>query len=217
MSRSWLGIAGLVVTPLPLASQPAQTLPPLLPRAEEIALARSAAPAEISRGASVLVLQRGGYVVAEKGTTGVTCYVNRDRTESLEPHCFDDEGSATIVPIQLRRAELREWGWEKDKIEGDIAAGLQSGRFRLPRRPAVSYMMSSGQVLYSPTSGKRVGQWHPHIMIYYPWMTSHDIGLADSTGPANGPTVAEDGEAMSSVMVIVPDFVSPVPVTTTRE
>ena len=217
MNRSWLGIAGLVFAPFPLVAQAAQALPPLLPRGEEIALARSAAPPEISRDATVMVLQRGGYVLAEKGTTGVTCYVNRDWTESLEPHCFDPEGSATIVPIQLRRAELREWGWEKARIESDIAAGLQSGRFRLPRRPAISYMMSSGQVLYSSTSGKRVGAWHPHIMIYYPWMTSRDIGLADSTGPANGPTVAEDGEAMSSVIVIVPDFVSPVPVTTTRE
>lgn len=217
MGTRWLAIAGLFSSPLPATAQVAKAVPPLLPRAEEIALARSAAPPEISRGSTVLVLERGGYVVAEKGTTGVTCYVNRDRVESLEPHCFDAEGSATIVPIQLRRAELREWGWEKAAIENDIATGLQAGRFRLPRRPAMSYMMSSGQVLYSPTSGKRVGNWHPHIMIYYPWMTGRDIGLADSTGPANGPAMAQEGEAMSSVIVIVPDFVNPVPAGSARQ
>ena len=95
MSRfSWNAFAWLVLVPSPLA---AQSLPPLMPKADEISLARSAAPAEISRGSTVLVLQRGGYVVAEKGSTGVTCYVNRDRAESIEPHCFDEEGSATIV------------------------------------------------------------------------------------------------------------------------
>jgi len=204
---SWKPLAYLLVLPSPVA---AQNLPPLMPKADEVALARSAAPAEISRGATVLVLQRGGYVVAEKGTTGVTCYVNRDRAESLEPHCFDEEGSATIVPIQLRRAELREQGADKTAIDRDIADGLRTGRFRLPRRPAVSYMLSSAQVLYSPTSGARVGQWHPHIMIFYPWLRNWDIGLPEGADPAMGPTIAEPGQAMSSIIVIMPEFVKPV-------
>ena len=199
---------------LPTAAA-AQALPPLLPRGQEMALARSAAPPEVSRGATVLVLRRGGYSVAEKGTNGVTCYVNRDRAESLEPHCFDEEGSATIVPIQLRRAELREQGLDKAAIERDIADGLRTGRFRLPRRPAMSYMLSSGQVLYSPTSGARVGKWHPHVMIYYPYLKSPDIGLADSTAPSLGPMIADEGQALSSMMVIVPEFVHPVPAAAT--
>lgn len=49
----------------------------LLPRADEIALARSAAPRYASQGATVWVLTEAGYVVAERGTTGVACYVSR--------------------------------------------------------------------------------------------------------------------------------------------
>ena len=43
--------------------------------ANEIALARSAAPASISEGAEILVLGERGYDVAVKGTNGFVCLV----------------------------------------------------------------------------------------------------------------------------------------------
>jgi hypothetical protein len=46
-------------------------------RNEEIALARSAAPAAISRAADVLVLGAHGYETAIKGHNGFTCFVGR--------------------------------------------------------------------------------------------------------------------------------------------
>lgn len=72
---------------------------PLLPREREIALARTAAPAEVSRDATVMVFTERGFEVAVKGTSGVTCVVNRSYPDSLEPHCFDAEGSATVLPM----------------------------------------------------------------------------------------------------------------------
>ena len=72
----------------------------LLPRAEEIALAGSAAPSAVSKEATVWVLTDTGYVVARRGTNGVACYVSRGWIESIEPHCFDAEGAATIMPME---------------------------------------------------------------------------------------------------------------------
>src|SRR5580692_7433058 len=46
-------------------------------RNAEIALARSAAPAAISRDAEVLVLGRSGYETAVKGKNGFVCVVER--------------------------------------------------------------------------------------------------------------------------------------------
>src|SRR5688500_16889322 len=69
-----LGIAPMTAQSKGAGQSGARTL---LPRAEEIALARSAAPAEVSRSATVWVLTHSGYVVAEKGTNGVACYVGR--------------------------------------------------------------------------------------------------------------------------------------------
>lgn len=46
-------------------------------RGAEIALARSAAPASVSRDATVLVLGRTGYETAVEGTNGFVCLVDR--------------------------------------------------------------------------------------------------------------------------------------------
>jgi len=191
--------------------EPFTDLPPgdpgpreILDRAYEIALARSAAPPAVSAGATVLVLGERGYVVAEEGTSDVTCHVSRDFAESLEPLCFDAEGSRTILPIYLRRAELRARGISPAEIEADIADGLRTGRFRLPTRPAIGYMMSAEQVLFAP-DGRNVGAWRPHVMIYYPYLEGTDLGLGD---PPSLPVVMSDeGQATSALIVAVPDFV----------
>lgn len=184
-----------------------EALPPLLPRDREIALARSAAPPEVSAEATVLVLVRGvGYVEAVRGTNGVTCYVSRSRPGAIEPHCFDEEGSATILAMELRRAELRERGRDAETIEADVAAGLREGRFRLPRRPAVSYMLSSAQRLISD-DGRDVGRWKPHLMIYYPWLSAEQLGLPDA--PVAGTFVVDDGKPVSNILIVLREFVDP--------
>lgn len=212
--------AGLValVAPMTVSGAGAQSaeaygtgeLPPLLPRAEEIALARSAAPPEVSDAATVLVLERGGYVVAEEGTNGVTCLVDRTWPESLEPHCFDAEGSRTILPIQLRIAELRERGESRETIDRDIADGLRTGRLPLPKRPVMSYMLSSGQVLYNDR-GERVGKWRPHLMIYVPYITSAELGLSGSPS-TRAPFVVDEGKPTANIVVVVSEFIDPEPV-----
>jgi hypothetical protein len=179
----------------------------LLPRAEEIALARSAAPADVSKSATVWVLTDSGYVVAEKGRNGVACYVGRSRIESVEPHCFDAEGAATILPIEMRTVELRHRGMSSRDVDREIAAGLSSGRFRTPRRPALSWMQSGAQRLIDD-DGKPVGSWRPHLMIYYPYLTAAELGL----GPVpnlKGPVLVDGGTPISNLMIVTSDFVQP--------
>lgn len=59
-------------------------------------------------------------------------------------------------------------------MEAEIAAGLKAGTFRLPTRPAVTYMMSGAQ---HTGDGQAVGSWQPHLMIYYPDMNGKQVGL----------------------------------------
>jgi hypothetical protein len=211
MSKSVIVAVGLVVSVAAHAA--AQEAPEitgprrLMPRAEEIVLARSAAPAEVSAAATVLVLESGGYVVADKGTNGVTCYVSRSQPESVEPHCFDEEASQSILPMNLRRAELRQQNVPAEEIDRDIAEGIANGRFRLPRRPAMSYMMSAAQVLYND-QGRKVGAWQPHIMIYYPYLTAEQLGLGGPPSP-RAAMVANAGTARASIVVVVSEFVQP--------
>ena len=179
----------------------------LLPREREIALARTAAPAAVSRHATVMVLTERGFEVAVKGTSGVTCVVNRSHPQSLEPHCFDAEASATVLPMELRRTELLREGKSNDEIDREIAAGVLGGKYRLPRRPAMSYMMSPEQVLYND-EGKKVGKWEPHLMIFYPHLTSADLGLG-GTPSTQAALVVDEGKAVSNIMIVVKGFAAP--------
>ena len=154
-----------------------------------------------------MVLTERGFEVAVRGISDVTCVVNRSHPRSLEPHCFDAEASATILPMELRRTELLREGKSGEEIDQEIAAGLLSGRYRLPRRPAMSYMMSPEQVLYND-EGRKVGRWQPHLMIYYPHLTSADLGLSGEPSTAAA-MVVDEGRAVSNIMIVVKEFASP--------
>src|SRR5207248_468331 len=133
------------------------------------------------------------------------CLVNRSWRDSVEPHCYDSEAAATILPIEITRLQRRQAGRSEADIEREIAAGLTSGRFRLPKRPALSYMMSSGQALYDD-SGKRVGAWRPHVMLYYPGLTNQAFGFAPIPDMRIG-MVSESGGSEANLMMIMPAFV----------
>jgi hypothetical protein len=179
----------------------------LLPRDREITLARSAGPAAVTDSATIYILTDRGYEVAVTGASGAACYVSRDWVESLEPHCFDAEGAATILPLAMHRVALLHGGKSRVEADREIADGLASGRFRVPRRPAVSYMLSAAQSLIAD-DGRKVGAWQPHIMIYYPYLTAADIGLMVGDGAA-GLFVVDPGQPTSNVVIVVKDFVQP--------
>ena len=93
-------------------------------RNAEIALARSAAPASISRDATVLVLGRKGYETAVEGKNGFVCVVARgwsgpfDWPEFWNPKikaadCLNPQAARSIVPIYLLRATLAMAGRSK--------------------------------------------------------------------------------------------------------
>lgn len=180
----------------------------LLPRGEEIALARSAAPAAVSDSASIYVLTPDGYELAVEGSSGAACYVSRDWLTSLEPHCFDPEGAATIMKIHMRRVELLHAGVELEEAGATVMAELLRGEHRLPRRPAMSWMQSSAQRLVAP-DGTAVGAWTPHVMIYYPFLAADELGLAGAEAAPASAMISDGGTPLSTLVVVVPDFVEP--------
>ena len=180
----------------------------LLARDSEIALARSAAPKEVSAGAEIYVLTERGYDVAVRGTNGNACLVSRSWPESLEPQCFDPEAVRTVLQTELRRGALLQSGASMETINREIEDGVREGAFRVPTRPAMTYMMSSAQVLYDD-EGKRVGAWQPHLMIFYPNLTSEQLGLGSTPNPAAA-IVVDPGQPLANIMIIVKKAIDPV-------
>jgi hypothetical protein len=200
-----------ICLPLPVAAAQEVSGPPgprlLLDRAEEIRLARSAAPAAVSGTARVWYFERGRYVVADSGSSDVECYVSRSWPLALEPHCFDAEGARTIMRMHRRGVELANAGISKDSAARELAAGIASGQYPLPARPAMSWMMSSAQVLYSDT-GQRAGAWLPHIMIYIPYLTAQMAGTGTNQDPYAG-MVVNAGKPTANLTLVVPRAVKP--------
>jgi hypothetical protein len=179
----------------------------LLPRDQEIALARSAGPASVTRGARVYVLTSEGYAVADSGSTGAACYVSRSWPQSLEPHCFDSEGAATILPMEMRRVELLAAGQPMDEVEREIADGIIAGKYRLPTRPATSYMMSCAQQLIGD-DGRAAGKWRSHLMIYYPYLTNESIGMTGEPD-MKAALVVNPGTPEANIMIPIQEFITP--------
>ena len=152
-----------------------------MPRDQQITLAESAAPAEVSSKATVYVLGPKGYEKAREGTNGFNCFVGRHFVKpaetTIEPQCFDAEGSRTLLPVVLREEELRTNGKSEADIKADVASGYKDGRYQHPSKPGLLYMMSSQNRLSAITE-RGTGIFPPHLMFYAPNMTAKDIGLA---------------------------------------
>jgi hypothetical protein len=194
---------------LPIAAS-AQTVaaPPSLSEAQEIALARSAAPVEVTGDATILVLRDGRYRSASAGSSGVTCMVSRSLPLAIEPIWYDPEGSRTVLPMEIRRVELRLAGHAPEDIDRRIAAAIGSGELALPERPAMAYMMSAGQILYSDAT-TRVGAFVPHIHLYMPYATAEQFGGLGGASPDAPAVVFDAGKPTANLVVFVRSFVEP--------
>ena len=177
--------------------------PAPLPEAEEIRLAESAAPREVSSRAGIYVLRDTGPEVVRPSANGVMCMVARDLHEgSRYPICYDAEGSRTLMQQELIELRLRVEGKTEPEVKAAVAAAWADGTLKAPARTALAYMMSARQVLFtSPdSSGRHVGPWRPHLMISAPGTRGTDFGLAHESAIQ---TISVDREGMPGAQLVV--------------
>jgi hypothetical protein len=204
-------VFGVAVASAATMSQPSVATYPAIPTpladTEEIALARSAAPPEISDSATVLAVRYGMVRILRRGSSGSVCMVSRDgHPGSSYPTCFNPEGARTSMQRELLENTLRSLGVAEDSVHRAVDAAYAAGTIELPSRFAIAYMMSPRQVLFSSPArdGVRVGAWHPHVMIYSPNTNALDIGLARE-GPAAGVIqLGVPGTRHSNIICAVP-------------
>lgn len=179
-------LAVSVLSSMAAAQVPFGNLPKLfdasMPRDEQISIALSAGPQEIRDKATVYVLGPKGYEKAREGTNGVSCLVGRHfmtPTETtVEPMCYDPEGSRTLLVVEMYEEELRSKGTSEADIKAEVANGYKAGRFKAPSKPGIKYMLSSDNRL---TATAKVP---PHFMFYAPYMTGKDLGFDSNKAAA---------------------------------
>ncbi len=144
-------------------------------RNDEIALARSAAPASISDNAEILTLGVHGYETAVKGKNGFVCFVTRAWDQDFDnvefwnpklrgPMCLNPVAVRSVMPYYLKRTEWVLSGVSRTEMLARIKAALTAKKITAPEPGAMSYMLSKGGYL-GDTAG---GHWHPHVMLYLP-------------------------------------------------
>ena len=213
--KGFLGVLSIGVLSIGAAIQGrAQELPKVydasVPRERQIALAESAAPPEVSSKATIYVLGLKGHEKVREGTNGFSCFVGRHFVKptetTVEPACFDAEGSRTLLLVYMHGEELRAAGKSEADIKADAANGYKEGRYQYPSKPGFLYMMSSENRL-GPTSDKSTGIFPPHLMFYAPNMTAKDIGF-DSQPKLSYLGMTHPGEG-DNLIVVLPKAPAP--------
>ncbi|HYK34431.1 hypothetical protein [Alloacidobacterium sp.] len=179
----------------------------------EMALAKSAAPENVSEHATVMLLTASGYKTAAPGDNGFVCIVMRGWTaptftpeadrnlvydsQLRAPICFNPVAVRTVLPYEELRTKLGMEGKSPDEIAAVVERAYVKGD--LPRMEAVAfaYMFSADQKL-GPA-----GAWHPHMMVFTPYYT--DAMLGDNSGNDMLPVVASDAGTPFALTVIPVD------------
>ncbi len=182
----WVTSGAAVMALLLVGAQPARAAesayPSIAPmaqyqmsQADEIALARSAAPPSISKDAEVVTLGDKSYETAVKGTNGFVCVVERAWANAVDdaefwnpkvrgPICFNPASARSVLPTYLERTKWVLAGASRSQIADRTKADIAAGRIRPPEIGAMCFMMSKGGYL-GDTAG---GHWHSHLMFFVP-------------------------------------------------
>lgn len=175
--------------------------------AEEIALARTAAPASISRDAAVLVLGKHGYETAVRGRNGFVCFVERSWTAGFGdaefwnpkirgPNCFNPPAVRSVLPQYLRRTEWALAGMSEAQMAEKARAAFADGRFSSPAAGSLSFMLSKQGYLGDAAGGP----WFPHVMFFI----AHGQAPTWGAGLKGSPILGSGGGAFEPTVLFVP-------------
>jgi len=179
----------LVLRPSPAQQSPDLSQYLFSDRAAEIALAKSAAPKNVSDSATILVLTKMGYSEAVQGTNGFTCMVQHSFDAKigsanfwdprlLGPVCFNPPAVRSILPEMLKRAEWIMGGVSPAEIADRTKKAYETNAFHGPDVGAMAFMQSPQQHLNNDANP----HWVPHLMFYYSMSMSPALwGVGDPT------------------------------------
>jgi hypothetical protein len=181
--------------------------------AEEIALAKSAAPPSISANAEVLVLGPQGYKTAVRGDNGFVCLVQRSWAASFAdkefwnpnlraPICHNRAAARTVHPTYLERTTWVLSGMAKTEMMDRTRTQVHAKKFMLPEAGAMSYMLSKQGHLNDAD-----GHWHPHVMLCFAHVAAAGWGANLDGSPIladSGPIFSQEGQPEPMTTFFIP-------------
>lgn len=183
-------------------------------QADEIALARTAAPASISGKAEILVLGAHGYGTAVQGSNGFVCFVGRSWGQDFDapefwsprihtPQCFNAAAASSVLPDYLKRTQWVLAGASKEEMAARTKAAWAAHEFGPPAPQSVAFMMSKDQYINDPQGGTEA-RWYPHVMFFMPATDEGKWGANVRGTPIFSNT--SDAEPITTFFVIAPKW-----------
>jgi len=122
-------------------------------RDAEIALARTAAPASISRDAQIMILGQKNFEIAVQGKNGYVCAVGRAFAGPLNnpefwspknrsPICYNPPAARSLLPYAMKQAGMALAGASKAEITDAIRSAVAKKELGPPESGSMAYMMS---------------------------------------------------------------------------
>jgi hypothetical protein len=143
-------------------------------RGAEIALARTAAPASISRDAEIMILGPKNFETAVQGRNGFICVVGRAfagplnnpefwNPKNRSPICYNPPAARSLWPYALKQTAMALAGASKAQITDAIRSAVAKKELGAPESGSMAYMMSKEAYLTD-----RGGHNLAHVMFELP-------------------------------------------------
>ena len=150
---------------------------------EQIKIAQSAAPAHISKDATIMVVGEDGKLTeAKKGSNGFTCIPSVNMGPDPDPMCYDAAVGQWVDALMNK----------KDKPDNTV--------------PGISYMArggfhweKGGKILMNEEPGAKMVKEPPHWMMMWPF-DSKDVKLPSLPNPS-GAYIMFDGTPFAHLMI----------------
>ena len=151
-------------------------------------------PPGLRERASVYLLDPNkGYFLSKRGTSGVTCIVQRiewemaeDRNDIYYPVCYDAAGTQTYLKSIMDAAALRAQGMSPAALKIEMQKRFRDKIYQAPEKAGLSYMVGPLMRAVGPPDLKVHTMAMPHLMFYGPHVTNADIGaVPDLKNPAS--------------------------------
>lgn len=138
-------------------TSPYPTMAPItqyrMERDAEIAMARTAAPASITRDAEILVMGERNFEVAVRGTNGYVCAVGRAfggplsnpefwNPKNRSPICYNPPAVRSLLPYAIKQTGMALAGASKAQITEAIRTAVARKELGAPESGSMAYMMS---------------------------------------------------------------------------
>jgi hypothetical protein len=165
--------ASVIALSLPVGAQ-APAAGTILPPAQQIAAAVSAAPAELRAGATVL-----GYDASKKlvklreGTGDMVCLANNPDGEQFHVACYHK----LLEPFMARGRSLRAEGVKGPQVDTVRFKEIKSGTLKMPSTPSALYTLTGPPKSVDATGAKWL------YVVYIPGATTASTGITEKAAP----------------------------------